>query len=218
VKTAALLFALCSTLPAATLGQIDTFQDGTTDNWFAGGGPFGQVPPIPPANIPDGGPAGAGDAFLQITAGGGSGPGSRLVALNGTQWAGSFAGIGGITADLINLGNSDLTIRLLLENPIPGPPTLEAVTQGVFLPVGGGWTHAFFSLDPSTLTMLIGSDPAALLGGTTVLRIIHGPAGDAEPVAGILGVDNIQAVPEPATLSMLAVACAAFAGIRRRRA
>ena len=31
-----------------TIGQIDTFQDGTLGGWFAGGGPGGGVPPTPP--------------------------------------------------------------------------------------------------------------------------------------------------------------------------
>jgi len=33
---------------AATIGQIDTFQNNTTDQWFSGGLGMGQVPPIPP--------------------------------------------------------------------------------------------------------------------------------------------------------------------------
>ena len=33
---------------AAVVGQTDRFESGTTEGWFAGGGPFGQVPPVPP--------------------------------------------------------------------------------------------------------------------------------------------------------------------------
>src|SRR5687768_4371857 len=100
---------------AVTVGQIDTFQDGTTENWFAGGGPFGAVPPVPPTNIPTGGPGGSTDRYLHIAATGGSGAGSRLTAINGTQWTGNYltAGVNAISIDVNNLGTTDLSLRLL---------------------------------------------------------------------------------------------------------
>jgi hypothetical protein len=86
----------------ATVGQIDTFQDGTTDGWFAGGLGLGLVPPIPPQVIANGGPKGAGDQYLQITGIGGDGAGSRIVAINLAQWAGNYLtpGLTGIAMDL----------------------------------------------------------------------------------------------------------------------
>ena len=110
------------------VGQIDTFQDGTRDGWFAGGLGLGQVPPIPPQVVANGGPAGTGDQYLQITAVGGNGAGSRLVAINLTQWAGDYltSGISGIAMDLRNFANTDLTIRLLFEDPKGGPPVDQA--------------------------------------------------------------------------------------------
>src|SRR6185295_5265377 len=84
-----------STAAGASIGLKDTFQDGTTDGWFAGGGPGGGVPPVPPQVIPTGGPEGAGDQFLQITSNGIAGTaGSRLVALNAAQWAGNYLAAG----------------------------------------------------------------------------------------------------------------------------
>jgi hypothetical protein len=47
---------------AVVLGQIDTFQDGTLQNWDAGLG--GIEPPFPPIVITDGGPAGVGDHII----------------------------------------------------------------------------------------------------------------------------------------------------------
>jgi hypothetical protein len=219
--------ALClAATPAAaiTLGQADTFGSGTTETWFAGGGPFGAMPPVPPQVIATGGPQGAGDAFLQVTAQGGTGPGSRLAAMNVAQWAGNYAasGIAAIAMDLINLGTSDLTIRLLLEDPIPGPPLNIAVTTAAaVLPAGSGWTHVVLPVDTAGLATLVGS-PAALLGNVTLLRLIHSTGADEpDPVAGVLGVDNITAlataVPEPLSLALLAPALLALAGTRRRR-
>jgi hypothetical protein len=44
--------------------------------------------------------------------------------MNATQWAGDYlaAGIDGIAMDLRNLGTTDLTVRLLLEDPMGAPP------------------------------------------------------------------------------------------------
>jgi PEP-CTERM motif-containing protein len=206
---------------AATLGQTDTFQNLTTDNWFAGGLGTGSVPPVPPHVVATGGPAGAGDAFLQITAGGGDGPGSKLVAINAAQWAGNYltAGISGIAMDLKNLGATPLDIRLLVEDPMMAPPLDEAVsTVGFVLPAGSGWQRAFFPLSPTSFTAVMGSVNAAL-GHATLLRIIHSTtAGDAEAVVGALGVDNITAVPEPSTLLLLAAGLGAIAVGRKKRA
>jgi hypothetical protein len=206
---------------AVVIGQIDTFQSGTTEGWFAG---ISQVPPVPPQVFPAGGPAGANDAFLVVTSGGGMGPGSRLVAMNGTQWTGNFLspGIAGICMDLNNLGATDLEIRLLFENPVGGPPTDEAIsTAGASLAPGSGWVHAFFPLDPSAFTATEGT-VAGALSSTTILRIIHSTSGlDSDPIAGVLGIDNIEAcavapVPEPATMLLVGVGAAALA-LRRKR-
>jgi hypothetical protein len=225
-------FAMGAVGPATALsiGQVDTFSSLTLENWFAGGGPSGQVPPIPPQVVPDGGPGGAGDAFMQVTATGGPGPGSRLSVINAAQWSGDYTStrVGAIDMDLRNLGNADLTIRVLFEDPMGGPPLDEGVTRhGAFLPVGGGWTRVSFAIDPGSLAMLLGN-ASTLLHQTTFLRIIHSPtAGDATPVAAILGVDNITAVaalavPEPTALALLTAALLAFiasrTGLRARPA
>ena len=205
---------------ALPIGIPDTFETETTEGWFAGGGPFGQFPPVPPTVVLDGGPAGAGDAFLQVTSNGTAGPGGRLVAMNLSQWAGDYTTIAGIQMDVRNLGQTDLTLRLYLENPIPGPPTDDAVSQGIALPTGGNWQTVFFPLDAASLTLLNG-DLNNLLPAVTVLRLIHSPGAGFPPpqIAAVIGVDNIVAVaaPEPAVAALLVVAAAGWASRRRRR-
>ena len=83
--------------PAA--GTLDTFTDLTTMGW--GGDPAAVTIKS------SGGPAGAGDAHLRVTATGGAGPGTRLATDNGdARWIGNYqtAGITGVEADFINFG------------------------------------------------------------------------------------------------------------------
>lgn len=209
---------------AITLGQIDNFSSGV-QGWSAGGGPLGQFPPVPPTVVGTGGPGGAGDAFLVITSDGNAGAGGRLVAMNVLgQWSGDYtaAGVTGISMDLKNLGSTDLTVRLYFEDPIPDPPLNEAVSGGLLLPAGADWTHAVFPVSAAALTVLQGSADA-VLGNTRVLRVFSNAAADFPPerLVGVLGVDNIQAVPEPSTSATLLGGLALLASMacrRRRRA
>ena len=223
-----LALTLAGTAPRAdalALGQIDTFASGTTEGWLVG--LLGAPHPAPPAVVSTGGPAGAGDAYLRLTAVGGRGPGSRLSVLNLGQWAGNYTalGIATIEMDLINLGATDLSIRLMLENPLGGPPTDAAVSNfAATLVAAGAWTHVAFTIDPSAFTALVG-DAATALTSATVLRIFHATTvGPAEAIAAQLGVDNISAGPaapprpidEPSTARLAVLALLAFLVCRRR--
>src|SRR5688500_8739332 len=125
------LLAVSSVAEAVIVGQVDTFEDGTTMNWVVGGA-LG-LPVTPPTNSPSGGPLGADDAFLLLNSTGGDGPGSRLTVLNGSQWSGDYlaAGVTGIRMDVNNLGQTDVFLRLLFEDlpAVPGPHANLAVTE-----------------------------------------------------------------------------------------
>jgi hypothetical protein len=215
-----LLTSLLPVTPAAAviLGQTDDFEDGTTQNWLVG--LLGAPHPAPPQNIPSGGPAGVDDNYLLLTAVGGNGPGNRLTVINTSQWAGDYlaTGITGIWMDVINLGNSDLALRLLLEDPLGGPPTNVAFSSDpIAVPAGSGWKPVKFSLNPADLTAGAGSVLTALTHATE-LRIFHSTAAGfpGDPVAASLGVDNITAVPLPGTLLLLATGLGLLAWRRFR--
>jgi hypothetical protein len=207
---------------AVVVGQVDTFEDGTTNNWVVGLLQMGPHP-SPPANVPTGGPAGANDNYLVLNAVGGGGPGSRLSVINFmNQWAGDYlaAGITGISMDLINLGSTDLDLRLLLADPTVGPPANTAISDNpIHLHAGSGWTSVFFPLASTDLLSLGGSVNTALANATE-LRLYHN-GGDTLPpdvVIAQLGVDNIRAVGVPdggTSAGLFAMALLSLLGVRR---
>lgn len=144
-----LLAALCLLSPSVvmadpvTIGQTDTFETGTTQNWRVAILP-GVTHPAPPT-ILSGGPAGAADHYMLLTAVGGFGPGSALSVLNvNGQWAGNYiaAGVNIITMDLNNQGPDNLFLRLQISDPtggrpaiLPSRPTLSSCQRTVAGPV-----------------------------------------------------------------------------------
>ena len=211
---------------AVSIGQVDNFEDGTTQGWLGGLGAFPN--PAPPLNAL-GGPAGANDNYLLLTALGGNGPASKLSVLNLSQWSGNYiaAGVGSITMDLRNLGSTDLSLRLALEDPVGGPPSNIAFSGSAFLlPAGGGWTTAVFPIAPSDLLPALGSINTALTN-TTAIRLYHSPAPNVPnpvfPIASVvaqLGVDNIRAganVPDGGSTAILLLSTFLGVGYFRRR-
>jgi hypothetical protein len=210
-------FAITAT--ATTIGQIETFTTGT-DNWTVGD-PGNPNPPTTAL----GGPGGAADQYLQLQANGVTGtPGSRLVVFNQTQWTGSFSGIIGIVMDVKNFGPNNVDLRLLFEHmPVPGPPQDLAMSLNpVIVPAGSGWVHVLFPINPASLFVLIGT-AAGALSDVTTMRIFHNPVpgfggpGNGPPAIQVtVGVDNIQAVPEPVALALVGGGLIAIGLLRRR--
>ncbi|MEO7453195.1 MAG: PEP-CTERM sorting domain-containing protein [Fimbriimonadales bacterium] len=213
------LLGLSQASTAVDWGQVDDFQDGTTQNWITnalgqGGGP-------PPVNIPNGGPSGSGDAYMQLTSLGGTGAGSKMVVLNGMQWSGDYtaASVTMLTMNVNNLGQNDLHLRILFEDPFMGPPNnIACSTVPVIVPAGSGWMSALFPVAVGDLTALLGNT-STVLSNNTVLRIYHGVATGypGQPIEAMLGVDNITAVPEPTTAALTGLGLTALIVRRRLR-
>lgn len=196
--TLTLLLLACLLQPAVgsavTLGQMDDFQDGTTQGWAIGI----LNDPAQPVNVPDGGPAGAGDHYMLLTAEGDGGAGGRLAVINKDQWTGNYlaAGVNVITMWVNNLGATDLALRLYVTDFATQFPLNAAIsTLPVLLPAGSGWTEVAFPMAPADLTATTGSVQSALTDAAE-LRLIHNPNPTFPPprVIASLGVDNIHAI------------------------
>ena len=216
------LFALLCLLPPGTaraisVGQLDDFEDGTLQDWRMG------IPSVTTnymKNITDGGPAGVGDSYLEVTSDSTvSAGGSRLTFFNRQQWTGDYttAGIIAIAMDLKNFSNTEVLNMRLAINGGFGPNT--SMTGGVFtsaasisLDSGSGWTRAVFSLLPGDLIPIsggvggntTGNDVQATLANVLELRLLNSASPDWSGLrtTATLGVDNIHAVPLPPALAL----------------
>lgn len=202
-------------------GQIDTFQDGTTMSWTKG-----SLSGFPATNVATGGPAGAGDRYLDIVSTGGAGPDSKLVVFNQQQWGGGKTyspAIAGLSIDLNNFGATPLTIRVAFQAANGN----EYSTAGFSIAPASGWRPAVFSITDPNMTQISGAPQpfgTALATGIQTMRILNAaaPSFNGDPIVAHLGMDNIKAftpVPEPSMVLLTSAAgFFSFRGWRRVRA
>ena len=231
-RVASLLLAAVMVAPTLgaqpSAGDRDDFEDGTTQGWVVGGGIPGIGHPAPPQVLPDGrlGPL---DHFLRLTSLGGNGAGSRMSALNFSQWTGDWlaSGWSGIGMWARNSGPDDLYLRLLFGSfgAEPGPPLhIASSLDAIHLPAGSGWQWINFPIVPSALGGSPFGTVEGALSNTTELRIFHnpdfgfaGPQNSSPPVIGTLDIDNVTATPEPGTILLVGTGVAALVARRRRK-
>ena len=197
------LLALLSapTAHAITAGEVDDFEDGTTEGWHHG------TPSVDaPRNTATGGPAGAGDGFLSVSSGDPEGS-PRLVALAGAQWLGNYtaAGITTVALQVNNLGPTSLALRF----GVCGPGGAW-VTSAVTLSTGSGWTPIQLAVGAADLisaglsnACAPGTDAAATLAGVTEARLLSAAVAGyrGDQIVALLGMDNVQAVAAMASTS-----------------
>lgn len=227
---AGLMLLQSGSAAAISIGQIDTFSDGTLQGWAMG---RDAITLSHMFNVGSGGPAGAGDGYLEVIADNTAVAGGRLTFFNKAQWSGDYLGTGvsAIAMDLYNFSSSEaLNLRLALNggfldagfNLIGG---LFASTASVSLDSGSGWTHVVFSLDPADLVSIsgrsgtTGNDVLATLGNVLELRLLNSAVPDWEglPVSATLGIDNIQVVPLPPASWLFGSGLLGLGLLRRRR-
>lgn len=204
--TTRLLFAglataivLLDAAPAAAIeaGQRDDFEGLTTMGWQEG-----PVSPNPPTVQANGGPDGAGDAFLRNVSSGAQSAGGRMVIFNQQfRWTGDWveANVVRIDAWMANLGSTTLFMRLALQ----GFGNQFCSTTAVPLPPDGVWRQVSFELDPTEMARVVGFGTLEeTLSDVEIVRIVSrqgSPGWTGDSIAGVLGVDDIEAVGPPST-------------------
>jgi hypothetical protein len=191
---------IASQATAVTYDQVDDFQDpnDATAGWRGG-------QRARPRRVADGGPGGAGDAYLRI------GTFSyHLGTRNMDQWTGNYlaAGIDAIEMDLkhINPGTDAVEIRILLFGP-GGAFASANLTDPIST---DAWQRYRFGLTAADLVYVTGGtgDLNDTLTDVSKLLIRHDRAEPTVPskhpphITATLGIDNIHAVPEPVDLDI----------------
>ena len=154
----------------------------------------------PPSNVPTGGPAGAGDAYLQNLSSGTSGADSKQIMFNQAQWTGDYlaAHVTRLQASMANFGATTLYMRVIME----GFTGSYFSTNPAVLAPGGGWQNVTFDLTSAGMTNLFGdSTPdSSVLSGIFEVRILSSQAGfsrTGDTQNASLGMDNLRALTLP---------------------
>ena len=190
-----------TTASAVLVGQVDDFEDGTTMGWTKG-----APSPNPPTNSATGGPLGVGDNYLQnISSGSSREAGGKMTMFNNVQWTGNYltAGVTQIDAMMTNLGSTPLSMRVAIEG---ASDQRYASNTAIVLPADSAWYGLSFDLTAAGLVLVGGSNTLnTVLSNVTKFRIISAaaPSWHGDPIPATLGVDNITATPEPATICLL---------------
>ncbi len=202
--------ALSSNLWAATLYRTSDFQNGSIDNWSGG---------ADPTVIPQGGPLGAGDGFMQVTATGGLGPGSNAATNNiSAPWIGNFdaTGVHWVLVDMMSpISSQPLEIRVVLHgSPESGTRYTSASTMPV--PNDGIWRHYEFPVGEGDLVSVSGSDTYAMLfSNVEKIMLRHNPGtptSGGTPVQAVWALDNIRLVPDVGCTELDAIVSAIATG------
>jgi hypothetical protein len=218
LRLAAVGFALSLSRSAAgqiTFGQIDDFQLSNTGN-NALGWTRGLNSPQLPFVVAPGGPQG-NDGLLEVTSTGTSGSNSRMNFFNASQWTGNYvaAGVTQITAQIADFGTTPLYMRIAFQDAFG---TEYGSTNFDLVPADGKWYPVSFDLTPSGLTLLQGSETAEqALTTVGILRVLSNaemPSFRGDVIQGVLGMDEVAAVPEPVDAIVPILLTAAL--VRRR--
>jgi hypothetical protein len=197
------MLALFGSANAISLASFNNFEDGTTQSWGGGSSP---------TNVTEGQ---ASNNALEISATGGN----LATFSNSTDWTGNFtaAGVTGIRAWFKNTGSNPLGIRLVLFSA--SNQSIRWTSSTALVLSGSDWVQHTFLISQANLTS-VGASATYASSVSSVSRMMFrhdpvAPTANGSPVTGSLRIDNIQAVPEPASVVALSGAILALA--RRRK-
>jgi hypothetical protein len=188
-----------------TVGQIDTFDAGL-DRWERG------------QHVTEN-----GNGFLRIP-----GPeGAYIITFfSGAPWAGDYVAVGvrRLRISLRNDGPATLTIYVAFGTtsaPTHGGDWLATATPVTLAP-GGGWNTYDIPIQAADLVAVQGSATyESVMANVRTLRILHNDHPDARaltvPLYTDLDIDNVEALPEPASAPALGAGALLLRGLARRR-
>ncbi|WP_298903376.1 T9SS type A sorting domain-containing protein [uncultured Psychroserpens sp.] len=201
MKTKLLFLSLLLTssiaLSQVMAGQVDDFEDGTTQNWIIGS-PGDAV--SPPANEPSGGPDGIDDNYLTYTSTPpeSGGAGSKMIIFSAmNQWSSNFTseGIVAIKMD-VRVLTTDLNLRVAFQGP--GGKRI-CTTNAVNVVAGSGWQSITIPISASDFTAVGGSGSVSIadaLEAVSTMRIMSSAAPTwtgADTIISTINLDNITA-------------------------
>lgn len=188
---------------AISLASFNNFEDGSLQDWGGGSAP---------TNVSGGQ---ASNNALEISASGGN----LATFSNSTDWTGNFtsAGVTGIRAWFKNTGSNPLGIRLVLFSA--SNQSIRWTSSTALVLSGSDWVQHTFSISQADLTS-VGASASYASSVSSVTRMMFrhdptGPSSNGSAVTGSMRIDNIQAVPEPASMIFLGSALLAF--VRRQK-
>ena len=188
-----LIFSTLISFSQVSAGQVDTFEDGTVQNWIIGASGASS-----PVNISTGGPDGVDDNFLEYTSNGTTGIGSRMAIFNANnQWSGDFISEGIVEIQFdAEVVTNDLHLRLAFQGP---GGTRMISTVPVVVTAGSGWNSVALPLGLTDFTIVQGANTVSqVLSSVFTMRIISVTDENidnwrGQTIAATLRVDNITA-------------------------
>lgn len=196
------ILTLVGSANAISLSSFNDFEDGSTQTWAGGSAP---------TNVAGGQ---ASNNALEISATGGN----LATFSSSADWTGNYtaAGVTGIRAWFKNTGSNPLGIRLVLFSA--SNQSIRWTSSTALVLSGSDWVQHTFSISQANLTSVGAAAPfGGSLSSITRMMFRHdpvAPTANGSAVTGSMRIDNIQAVPEPASIVVLTTA---MLGLLRRR-
>ena len=184
----------------AQVGQVNDFEDGTTQDWQID--LFGGGATNPPTNELNG-MGGASDNYLSYTTNGnGGGAGSRMVILNvGSNWTGDFTADGIVEVNMfVRAIDNDLDVRVAFN----GSGGEICTTNAVTVTPADGWVFVALPIAAGDFTLVdSGTDAAATLANVTEMRILSNstPAWRGETFPGTPTTLDLDLITGSTTLN-----------------
>ena len=190
-----ILVSISTDAAAVTLGQIDDFEDSTTQNWTEGGASSN-----PPTNEA-GGPAGSTRYLSNVSSGAICCGGTKMTMFNDSQWSGDYisAGITEVHA-MVRVDPSSasaLSLRVGFREATQGGQLGFGSVAPVVVPNDGTWYDVTFPIGPGDLAPYGGTGLTyeETLSNVGQFRIYHSEeqSWQGQPIAATMGIDDISA-------------------------